>query len=161
MRRATENTKIYSSVAIKRDTLLEESSRVSAVKQSAFRMEKRPIAGSLLVVDRVSDVKAFACVTYHPDNPDRYDAPKRYNQYNPCNYPYVAEIVNYERRLAQTTHFLALSCGIEFAEYRLVQQPVADVPQNTVIFFDDLNAAYSNHMVPEDPAAVRAYLDRK
>ena len=126
-----------------------------------IRMEKRPIAGSFLVVDRVSDVKAFACVTYHPDNPDRYDAPKKYNQYNPCNYPYVAEIVNYERRPAQTTHFLALSCGIEFAEYRLVQQPVADVPQNTVIFFDDVSAAYSNQMVPEDPAAVRAYLDRR
>ena len=99
-----------------------------------------PWIGMYLIVNIDDRCIAYPTIIFHANNPHSTRGDERFRQWNPCNFPLVAELSNVNCRPPAVTHHFALSKLLDRGEYRLVLTPVTGLqPENCKLWIDDTN----------------------
>jgi hypothetical protein len=88
-----------------------------------FISEERVSPGNYWLTDEHSVPQAAVTVTYHQNNPLRYERHKRHRQFNPYQFPMYADIWDCRLKNAQITHTVCISAAVESGQYRLTRFP--------------------------------------
>ena len=115
-------------------------------------IDVEPWIGSYLIVNIDGRCIAYATITFHANNPHSTRRDERFRQWNPCNFPLVAELCNVNCRPPAVTHHFALSRLLDRGEYRLVLTPVTGPqPENCKLWVDDTNVRLGVQVEPSTP----------
>jgi hypothetical protein len=99
------------------------SDYLATFEQYKFVMEERPHCGKFFLSDRQGIPVAYVSVTFHKNNPLRYERGKRFRCWNPGKFPIYADMYDDRLHPSQITHTVCFSKMVQADEYRLVKYP--------------------------------------
>ena len=113
-------------------------------------IKEDPPCGRFLVVDEESEVRAYASITLHRDNPNTRQRTIAVRQFNPFGFPYVGDLINRSYKPHTVTHYFALSCPISPGEYRIVfyNEDPSSLPWYTGMYYVETGRLHGEIMDP-------------
>jgi hypothetical protein len=126
-----------------------------------FVMEERPRPGKFFLTNRSGIAVAYVSVTFHRNNPLRYERSKKVRTFNPGRFPIIADMIDDRMQPAQVTHTVAISCAVEPGEYRLVKWPADQHNWPTKCWIREVEKEFGQEIKPSldlDDARISARL---